>query len=401
MRILFLGTNLPIPPNNGHALRSLSIIQSLASSGHEIHFVSFAAQDRPKTLSPLPSYCRQVELVERKMVSLSLRPSYVRRAGCLLSLKPYSIERFRSEEMRTKIEVLLREKCFDLIVCDGLYSLVNVPRTEVPIALNCHNVEHMILKRYSLVEKNYLKKCYAVLEAQLLRRAERRSCRRATIAMACSDADRTTLLQLQPNLSIVVVPNAVDLDSYGLDESRGSGDNDPVLLFQGGMDWYPNRDAVEFFARSILDLVRAEYPTVRFVVAGRNPPARFVEELGAYRGVEFTGTVPDMRPFLSAATVVVVPLRMGSGTRIKILEAFAARKPVVSTRVGAEGLVIEAGKDILLADEPVEFARSVIALLRNPAKRNAMSKSARAVIVDRYSHQALKKSLDVLISSFA
>jgi len=392
---------MPVPPNNGHALRSLSIVQALASSGHEIHFVSFDGRDRSKTLYPLSSYCREVDLLERKTANMSQRADYVRRAWCLLSLKPYSVERFRCEQMKTRILSLLRAKRFDLILCDGLYALINIPETKVPIALNCHNVEYVIFKRYSRVEKNFLKKCYAAIETHLVRGAERRGCHRAAIAMACSNDDRNTLHQLHPTLPIVLVPNAVDADSYRLDENRSPGDADPILLFQGGMDWYPNRDAVEFFVRSILELVRAECPTARFVVAGRNPPSSFVKELGAHRGVEFTGTVPDMRPYLSAATVVVVPLRMGSGTRIKILEAFAAGKPVVSTRVGAEGLVLEAGKDILLADEPAEFARSVLTLLRDPAQRNAISKSARAVIVDRYSHQVLKRSLDAFISSLA
>jgi glycosyltransferase involved in cell wall biosynthesis len=165
------------------------------------------------------------------------------------------------------------------------------------------------------------------------------------------------------------------------------------------MDWYPNRDAVEFFVRSILPIVRAEVPSIRFVVAGRNPPIHFVEELGANDGIEFTGTVPDMRAYLSAATVVVVPLRFGSGTRIKILEACAAGKPVVSTNVGAEGLGLEGGKEIILADDPAEFARSVITLLRDRSRRNAIARSARAVVVDRYSHPTLKRSLDELLST--
>jgi glycosyltransferase involved in cell wall biosynthesis len=298
--------------------------------------------------------------------------------------------------MQATIQGHLKTERFDLIVCDSLYALVNVPQTAVPIVLNCHNVEHLIFERYSRIEKNFFKKSYASVEAHWVRDVERHSCRRAAIAMVCSKVDRETLRQLHANIPIFVVPNAVDTDSYRPDERDSS---QAVLLFQGGMDWYPNRDAVDFFVRGILPMVRAEVPSVRFVVAGRNPPVHFVEKLAVKHGIEFTGTVLDMRPYLSAATVVVVPLRFGSGTRIKILEACAAGKPVVSTNVGAEGLGLEGGKEIILADDPAEFARSVITLLRDRPRRNAIARSARAVVVDRYSHPTLKKNLDELLST--
>lgn len=396
MRILFVSTNLPIPPNNGQGIRSLSIVQALASSGHDLSFVAFAHKDRDESLYPLSTYCREIDLLEREMANVSQSSEYLRRARCLLSLRPYSVERFRSEEMQARIQGHLRATPFDLIICDSLYALVNVPQTAVPIVLNCHNVEHLIFQRYSRIEKNFFKRSYARVEAHLIRGAERHSWRRAAIAMVCSNVDRETLHHLYGNLPIFVVPNAVDTDSYRPDESSSS---QALLLFQGGMDWYPNRDAVEFFAQSILPLVRAEFPSIGFIVAGRNPPVHFVEEHGTKHGIEFTGTVPDMRPYLSAATVVVVPLRFGSGTRIKILEACAAGKPVVSTNVGAEGLDLEADKDIILADDPIEFARSVITLLRDRPRRNAIARSARAVVVNRYSHPALKRNLDELLSS--
>jgi glycosyltransferase involved in cell wall biosynthesis len=330
---------------------------------------------------------------------MSKQGDYLRRIGCLLRLRPYSVERFRSEAMRMKIETQLKAGQLDLIVCDSLYALANVPKTDVPIALNCHNVEYVIFERYSRLEGNWLKKCYASVESRLMRDAERRSCRRAVMAMVCSNDDRDILRHLNQDLPISVVPNAVDTDSYSPGETNGATGASPVLLFQGSMDWFPNRDAVEFFARAILPEVRKTCPGVRFVVAGRNPPAELIAELKD--GVEFTGTVLDMRPYLSAATVVVVPLRMGSGTRIKILEACAVGKPVVSTSVGAEGLGLEPEKEILLADDPAAFARSVVKLLQDPARRTAMARLARAVIVERYSHIALKKTLDTVLSSLA
>lgn len=394
MRILFVSTNLPIPANNGLAIRSLSIVQALASSGHELSFVSFAPRARSESLDPLPKYCHEIDLLEEEIVSVSQGASYIRRASCLLGLKSYSIERFRSAQMQTRIASHLKARPFDAIVCDSLYALVNVPETSVPIVLNCHNAEHLIFKRYTQVETNLVKKCYASAEARLIRDAERLGCQRATMAMVCSGVDQGTLRQLHSDLPIWVIPNAVDTDSYRPAEKQRSAN---TLLFQGGMDWYPNRDAVEFFVQSIFPKVRAEFPNIRFIVAGRNPPVDFAAALGSERGVEFTGTVPDMRPYLSAATVVVVPLRFGSGTRIKILEACAAGVPVVSTTVGAEGLDLKSESEIILADDPGEFASAVVTLLRDPRRRDAIARQARAVVVDRYSHPILKRSLDKLL----
>jgi polysaccharide biosynthesis protein PslH len=399
MRILFVSTNLPVPPTNGQAIRTLSIVQALASIGHKLSFVSFSNIGWTGSLDALSAYCVEVSLLERDLTMMSHSSGYLGRLGCLLCLKPYSIERFRSQEMRSKIQWFLTTIDFDLIVCDSLYALVNVPETAVPIVLNCHNVEYVIYQQYSRIETNVVKKSYAAIETHLMRASERRSCRRAAVAMTCSNNDRDTLGRLRPSLPIFVVPNAIDTDFYSTDEIHKSGNAEQVLLFQGGMDWYPNRDAVEFFARTILPKVRAEYPTVRFIVAGRNPPADFVARLGGICGVEFTGTVPDMRPYLSAATVVVVPLRFGSGTRIKILEACAAGKPIVSTRVGAEGLELEAGKEIILADDPAEFARSVVTLLGDPERRDVIARSGRAAVVERYGYPILKRTLETLIAS--
>jgi glycosyltransferase involved in cell wall biosynthesis len=397
MQILFVATNLPVPPNSGQSIRSLSILRALAASGHTLNFISFASKSRLEDLHPLPSFCSSIDLLDREMRNLTLQTDYLPRLKCLLKLKCYSVERFRCEAMYKRIEANLNGAKYDLIVCDGIYALVNIPRTTIPIFLNCHNVEFMILRRYAEIERNPVKKYYATLESNLMRMAERNGCRQIAGAMACSQIDLEILQKLQPDLSISVIPNVVDTDSIQpLNSARLQG-TDPVLFFQGVMDWYPNRDAVEFFARCIFPRVLAEYPEARFVVAGRNPPSDFVEKFKSDPKIEFTGTVSDMRPYLAAATVVIVPLRLGGGTRIKILEACAAGKPIVSTSIGAEGLDLASGKEILLADDPAEFARSVVNLLRDPVRCNALAKSARTAVVERYSQLTLKDTVDAFV----
>ena len=397
MNILFVSTHVPVPANNGQAIRTSSILQALASSGHRLTFVSFVGIRSTAALEPLSSYCCAIDLTERRLSNVSQGSDYFRRLGCLLLLKPYSIERFRCDEMQAKIRRHLQEAAFDLIFCDSLYALTNVPPTDIPMALNCHNVEHVIFQRFARMEKNPAKRWYARIEGRLVGRVERASCRRAALAMACSEKDRDILRQTAPNLPIFVVPNAVDASWFDNGPARRGSDQRETILFQGGMDWYPNRDAVEFFALNILPLVRLSCPDVKFIVAGRNPPAHFVEKFRNDTAVEFTGTVPDMRPYVSDATVVVAPLRLGSGTRIKILEACAAGKAVVSTNIGAEGLNLQNGTEILLADEPAGFAQSVIALLHDERRRLAIGNSAQAAALLQYTQSNVKQGLDAAI----
>jgi glycosyltransferase involved in cell wall biosynthesis len=302
--------------------------------------------------------------------------------------------------MRDRIQDELQRGKYDLIICDSIYSLINIPDTTIPQLLNCHNVEYVILRRYARVETNPLKKCYALAESNLMRDAERNGLAQIDGVMACSKDDLEILRTLCPACSVFVVPNVVDTISIQPCEPEGRHGGDRTLLFQGVMDWYPNRDAVQYFARTIFPRIRAECPDVRFVVAGRNPPLNFVEEFRSERKIEFTGTVPDMRPYLEAADVVVVPLRIGGGTRLKILEACAAGRPVVSTTIGAEGLDLRAGKEIIVVDDPSEFARGVVALLRNPVQRSLLSNHARSAVVERYSFSTLEKTIGSVISTF-
>lgn len=399
MQILFVTTSLPVPPNNGRAIRSLSIIQALQGIGHELSFVSFSRKDRPEDLYPLSAYCHSIDLVDFDMKNLTEEADYLRRLKCLLSLKSYSAERFGSEAMRVRIQENLAQRDYDLIVCDGMYGLTNVPVTKIPIILNCHNVEYIILRRYAELEGDIARKLYARLESHLLRTVERNSCYRIALAMVCSQNDLVAMRLLRPDLPASIVPNVVDTDFIRPAERTAPDSAHPVLLFQGSMDWYPNRDAVEYFAQCILPIIRQDFPNARFIVAGRNPPSQFVEQFSSDAQIEFTGTVPDMRPYLAAATVVIVPLRIGGGTRIKILEACAAGKPTVSTTVGAEGLDFKAGREIILADDAAEFARSVVELLRDPDLRDAIGRLARSEVVERYSQVALKKALEDIRSN--
>jgi glycosyltransferase involved in cell wall biosynthesis len=299
--------------------------------------------------------------------------------------------------MASQIAALLSEKAVDAILCEQTDLLTNLPaQLALPLVVDFHNVDYLIMERYVRFESNPAKRLYARLESRKLREWERRACHRASIAWACSEHDRALLQQLAPSLPMFVVPNVVDVDEYAPD----SAEDPRKILFQGGMDWYPNRDAVEFFVTQIFSLMQSKDPNVRFVVAGRNPPEEFRQRLSRVTGVEFTGTVPDMRAEIGSAAVCVVPLRMGSGTRLKILEAAAMAKPIVSTRLGAEGLEFLGGQEIVLEDEPRPFADAVLKLLSAATDRHRLGRAARKRAEQNYSFPALRSSLREALNTF-
>ena len=399
MRILFVSTHLPVPATNGQAIRTLSMVRALATAGHELAFVSFSNHRSAKELDPLLSGCRTIDVVPRTAVNLSQGADYLGRLRCMARLQPYALQRFSAPAMRQLIQTHLDKQAFDVIVADSLYAMMNLPPTETPIVLNCHNVEHLIIKRFAELERNPMKAMYARWESRLLGKAEQRACLRSTIGLVCSEFDRDALARLCPTLGTFIVPNSVDTEYFSPVQPTKPNVNVPVVLFQGSMDWYPNRDAVEYFANEIFPLLRNDFPTLRFIVAGRNPSPAFIRKFARMDGIEFTGTVPDMRCFLAAATVAVVPLRLGSGTRIKILEACAMGKAVVSTRVGAEGLEFVDGKELLIADDAASFAEAVAKLLRDPQQRKLMGRLARSKVVERYSSKAVDQTLLTALGS--
>ncbi len=398
MRILFLSTNLPVPTTSGQAIRTLSLIRALAEAGHEIKLLAFVAPPVPEDLEPLPRWCRSIDLVPRPFASMAQSPAYSRRLAALLSGKSYGIERFRSPKMQELIASSLKSERFDLIWADAVYTLINLPAGGPPIVLNCHNVESLLLQRYALAQHNPLKRCYGSAEARWMRRAEYLSGRRSIGVAACSEFDADTFRAICPEAHVFIIPNCVDTDAFSLnpdDESGGAA----TLVFQGAMDWYPNQEAVEYFVEEILPGIRQKCADARLVVAGRNPSKQLLDRFGGVPGVEFTGTVPDIRPYLQKATVVVVPLRTGSGTRLKILEAAAAGKTVVSTSRGAEGLALPPDREIVLADTTDAFVAAVTRLLRDPDSRRALGQAARAKVIDRYSHIALQTIVNDFLSA--
>lgn len=390
MRILYIATQYPLPVNNGVRMRVWSLLCAITNAGHEITLATFAEpQDADGTEHELKKVCKDSDLVLRHTESLSGSKNYLGRLAGVLSPSPFTLDRFRSDEMRAVLERRLNRGGFDLVLCDNIYATMNLPLTSLPLVLNSHNVEHLILQRYAEQVSNPFNALYARLEAYKLRSFEAATYKRACMVMVCSGLDAALIEELCPEVRTAVVPNVVDVRDYTI-----AGEEDPfTVVYQAGMDWFPNRDALEYFVRAIFPLVKKEIPGAHLIAAGRNPSPEFRARFADVPALEFTGTLPDLRPVIAKAAVCVVPLRIGSGTRLKILEAGAMGKAIVSTAIGAEGLDFVPGSEILIADDPARFARSVVELLRDPARRKALGEAARKRVLRDYDMAALERSV--------
>lgn len=390
MRILYVSIAYPLPANNGSKMRLWAVLRAIKNAGHEVSLAAFAEPEEiGGTEQELAMVCKENDVVPLRYTRLSAGGDYLGRLRAIFSPAPFTIRRFMSAEMHSRLERRIHGRSFDVVICDNVYSAINLPSGASPIVMNSQNVEYLILERYIAQERNPLKAMYARLEARKLRRFEAAMYRRAVMAMACSSTDTALVRELCPGIETVVAPNVVDVGEYEV-----TGEEDPLMIvYQGGMDWFPNRDALEYFVRQIFPMVQREVPGVRLIAAGRSLPPAFRARFTDVPALECTGTLPDLRPVIAKAAVCVVPLRIGSGTRLKILEAGAMRKAMVSTSVGAEGLEFEPEKEILIADDPATFARHVVELLRDPVRRKLLGDAAHKRVRKDYDHATLDRAI--------
>jgi glycosyltransferase involved in cell wall biosynthesis len=246
--------------------------------------------------------------------------------------------------------------------------------------LFAHNVEHAIWQRLVRVERRRWARALLALEWRKMRRWEARACRRADLTVAVSAVDGNRLAAIAPSARITAIPTGVDVAYF---KPGTQAEDRSHVVFTGAMDWYPNEDGILHFIDAVLPLVRRRVPDAKVTVVGRNPTER-MRAAATRAGVQVTGTVDDVRPYIARGAVYVVPLRVGGGTRLKIFEALAMAKAVVSTPIGAEGLPLVHGEHFLEADGASAFAAAVVGLLRDPARRKALGAAGRRLVETQY-----------------
>jgi glycosyltransferase involved in cell wall biosynthesis len=286
---------------------------------------------------------------------------------------PYAVRRFESARVQKQLEQCIAETCPDIAICDFLDAAINFPRSlRVPSILFQHNVESEIWRRHAETGTGWLRRQIYQLEFAKMIRYERQTVQRFDHVTAVSENDRMLMSAWTEAARISVVPTGVDLARFKPEENAPSAG--PLVVFVGAMDWKPNVDAVEYFCNEVWPAVQAKVPGVQFRIVGRNPGPR-IQRL-ASTSVQITGSVPSVVEHLREAAVVVVPLRIGGGTRLKIYEAMAAGKAVVSTTIGAEGLDVKHATDIWLADDVIAFAAGVVMFLEDPTARHSLELAA-------------------------
>jgi sugar transferase (PEP-CTERM/EpsH1 system associated) len=321
---------------------------------------------------------------------------YVDAARHLASPLPYAVEKYRSPAFARRLRGLLAERAFDLIVCDFLFPAINMPGVlPCPSVVFTHNVESEIWRRHTETKTSTLGRLLYGMQYRRMLRYEPRALARFDGVLAVSEADGETLRRLYPDIirrPVHIVPTGVDT-RYFTPAACPSPPMSRSVVFTGSMDWLPNEDAMLFFCRETLPLIRREEPDVTLTIVGRAPTPS-VSALARQHGVSVTGRVDDVRPYVRDAAVYVVPLRIGGGTRLKIFEAMAMAKAVVSTHVGAEGLPVTDGEHVCLADEPQAFASAVVRLLRDLNRRRQLEAAARALVLERHDWSAVAGRLE-------
>jgi polysaccharide biosynthesis protein PslH len=426
VRVLILTPQFPYPPHQGTTIRNYHLIAGLARR-YEVHLLSFGDPEVCQG-TPLDGLCRSVQVVQAPQ-----RTTARRLAGLLFSRLPDLAQRLPSAEFQDALDATLDREDPDVVQVEGielaryLFRVADSRsgRGRPCLILDEHNAEYILQQRACETDARRLwprrtpgdeperagptdirgsarrlaGALYSLVQWRRLRRYERRACLAADRVVAVSEADAHALRALVPGLEPVVVPNGVDVDFYSAPVPLLTGRPGPEpfdVVFTGKMDFRPNVDAVLWFARQVLPLIRREVPSVRFWIVGQSPHAR-LEPLSLDPGVEITGWVEDVRPYIAAAAAYVVPLRIGGGTRLKVLEAMAMGKAIVSTTVGCEGFEVVSGQELLIADEPSGFAAAVVQLLRQPELRERMGRAARRFAGSRYDWRMILPKLERIL----
>jgi glycosyltransferase involved in cell wall biosynthesis len=388
-RILVITPQLPHPPYWGFAIRVRELVREL-SKRHDLTLVSFARPEDEDSVRAVRELCDEVHTVAPPW------PEGQDRAGRLRSLldsQPYSFRRATSRAMQALVDDLLRSRSYDLVQVESAQmSGLHLGHSTATI-LDEHNIEYELLARSLRVERGLPRKVFNLAEYLKVRGAERRAWRRFDGCVVTSDRELPEVSFASPQTQVAVVPNGVDLERFvPQPEVPTAG-----LVFSGLMRYRPNIDAVVHFVNDILPLIHSRRPEVTFTIVGWGVPDEVRSLLGPR--VFATDRVPDVRPYLAGASVVVAPIRIGGGTRLKVLEGLAMSKAMVSTSLGCEGVDVVAGRDLLVADRPQDFADAVLRLLDAGGLRQRLGEAGRRLMESSYGWDSSAARLEQLQES--
>lgn len=381
MKVLFIAGACPFPPDSGGTVRTYNLLKRVC----ERHEITLIAPSKPGVDLNAVFEGRLSQVVSVAYPARTLTGSLC----AMVSRLPYIVKAHENAAMNAAVEQALQTAQFDLIHCDSISVVPAIPMdTRLPKVFNAHNIEAAIWERYLREERRPWMAPVLASQLEKIRAYESHLPRIFDSCVVVSEPDRAQMRRYGFKHA-QIVRNGVDLDYYELLPEP----LEPHITFVGSLDWRPNQDALRWFLESIWSLIRAAAPRVRMTVVGRRPP-RWMHPFCSRHGARLAADAPDVRPHLAEASVVVVPLRIGGGSRLKILEAMAAGKPVVSTSIGAEGLGVRHNEHILIADSPQDFAHITVRLLNDGNRRQALARAGRELVEAEYGWDGIAAELE-------
>lgn len=397
MKIVIVNEGVGYPPNRGNWLRTLNLILPLARR-HDLTYLCRGDRDPEVTARARTFYAQQGirAVISNDHPAENRGLSFYGRLGAnLLSPLPYSIAAHRSAAVRRQIRRIASEEKVDLWQFESLPYADTLHGTAERSIVMAHNVESLIWQRLYEIESQPHKRWYIGHQWRKYERYEKRALRGAHRVVAVSDEDAALMRQRFGVRDAAVVDNGVDVAFFAEGVDRAAA-NPREILFLGSLDWRPNLDSIDLLLHSILPQVMSAEPAARLCIVGRNPSQALVRRVQGYPHVELHADVPDVRPYLARAGVLAVPLRIGGGSRLKIIEAIAAGLPVVSTRIGCEGLLFTAGRDLTVVGSEMEMSAALVESIRHPARGVAMARSGKTVIDAHYDWSRLADRLEAV-----
>jgi glycosyltransferase involved in cell wall biosynthesis len=395
--ILYVSQMPASPPRIGAQARMHGLMSQLGRR-HDLTAIALVDDefDIEECRRAMSAYCREVVLIANPYGRDDLSKRWLQLRS-LASTRSFERLRVTVPSFRQAVERALLTRRFDIVNLEfsflGHLDLRRAPAGMAPprLVVDSHNIDYDLARQYARASTGLTRRIYAAVNWRKLRREEIDTYAGADGVYLCSTDDQRRLLEHVPGLATAVIPNAADVE-YFKSAPGGSPAGQRTIVFFGLMSYVPNVDGVTYFAREIWPRIAAMHPDVRFKIIGGRP-TRSILDLAGPR-IEVTGFVDDLRPHLSEACVVVVPLRLGGGTRLKIVEAMAMGNAIVSTSIGAEGIDAEPGRELVIEDRPEAFADAVNALLSDPGRATAIGEAARRLAVERYSWSKAARTLE-------
>ncbi len=393
MKILILCNKTPYPPKEGGPIAMNAIIEGLYRAGHDVKVLAVNSNKYNIRPEEIPEAYRKKTKIETVFINLSVQPH--KALVNLFSGKSYHVERFISKDLESKLTEILLKEHYDIVQLETLYMspYVDLIRkySNARIVLRSHNIEHLIWERVAAITRNPLKKLYLKHLAKTLKNYELGMLNRYDGIATITKKDGETLRSLGCKIPLIAIPFGIDLS--GFKKNPGIEPEFPSLFHLGSMNWMPNQEGIRWFLDEVWPRVHQAFPDLKFYVAGRNMPQWLVQT--KLPNVIVTGEVDDAFAFMYSKAVEIVPLFSGSGIRIKIIEGMAAGKAIVSTTIGAEGINVESGKNILIADTPEEFAGAVKRVVSDKTLCQTLGENARKLIEQDHDNRKLIKKLEM------